>query len=198
MENLLIELANIDPEIQDHHHEATTRVYQYGAVPLQPFAQEGIESLFQTNKLWNSLVDIHNKHRLRYDQARREADHEYALIAQSIAQVNEEVDQAYNAKRLARAQACTKDASHPLIQQANQRIEEVKKKRRLLWEEAKPLRKKADAAIDKKLLNAEFRAAVNAAQRKENIGQISPETANQVADYFRTARDKAFKDNADL
>jgi ribosomal protein L37AE/L43A len=176
----------------------TVRVYQYGAVPLQPFPQEAIESLFQTNKLWNTLVDLHNKHRQRYDQARREANAEYALAAQSIEQANERVNQAYEAKRMARAKAGTKDASHPLLQEANAFIEQVKQARRLLWEQVKPLRRSADSQIDKQRLNDEFKSAVNAAQRKENIGPISPDSANQVADYFRTARDRAFKENTDL
>lgn len=30
----------------------TTRVYQYGTVPLGPFPEEGITSLWKANKLW--------------------------------------------------------------------------------------------------------------------------------------------------
>jgi hypothetical protein len=38
----------------------TTRVYQYGAVPLGPFPEEGVEFLYKSNALWNKLVEIHN------------------------------------------------------------------------------------------------------------------------------------------
>ena len=33
-----------------------TRVYQYGAVPLEQFPKEGIGSLWKANRLWNKLV----------------------------------------------------------------------------------------------------------------------------------------------
>ena len=48
----------------------TTRVYQYGAVPLGPFPEEGIQLLYKANALWNTLVEIHNDGSESYDQAR--------------------------------------------------------------------------------------------------------------------------------
>jgi hypothetical protein len=52
MKNLLIELANIDPEIQDHHHEATTRVYQYGAPRYQSL------KVIEPYRLFNPLKSL--------------------------------------------------------------------------------------------------------------------------------------------
>ena len=49
----------------------TTRVYQYGAVPLGPFPEEGVEFLYKANALWNRSVEIHNDSLETYDQARR-------------------------------------------------------------------------------------------------------------------------------
>ena len=47
-----------------------TRVYQYGLVPMGPFPQEGIDELFRANQLRNKLVDLHNKNREEYENAR--------------------------------------------------------------------------------------------------------------------------------
>ena len=49
----------------------TTRVYQYGAVPLGPFPEEGVEFLYKANALWDRLVEIHNDSLETYDHARR-------------------------------------------------------------------------------------------------------------------------------
>ena len=35
----------------------TIRAYQYGAVQLGPFPEEGVELLFKSNALWNRLVE---------------------------------------------------------------------------------------------------------------------------------------------
>ena len=176
----------------------STRVYQYGAVPLDEFPEEGVEELYRGNNLWNSLVELHNNHREKYEKARCDADGEYALIAESLEGANLEIDRAYENKRNARNKANTKDPSHPLIQEANEIIESLKGKRRELWQSAKQARKRADGIIDKKALNKAFREAVNAAQRVKSTGGLDSRIANQVADYFRTARDRAFKEGAKL
>ncbi|MFQ5673852.1 MAG: hypothetical protein ACE5G9_12230, partial [Nitrospinales bacterium] len=62
----------------------STRVYQYGAVPLDKFPEEGVEELYRGNNLWNNLVALHNKHREKREKARCDADGEYALITESI------------------------------------------------------------------------------------------------------------------
>jgi hypothetical protein len=51
----------------------TTRVYQYGAVPLGPFPEEGVEFLYKANALWNRLVEIHNDSSDHFDEARQDA-----------------------------------------------------------------------------------------------------------------------------
>jgi hypothetical protein len=47
--------------------EFSNRVFQYGVVPLEKFPEKGIEELYQVNKIWNSLVEIHNQNRERYE-----------------------------------------------------------------------------------------------------------------------------------
>ena len=89
----------------------TTRVYQYGAVPIDAFPEEGVEELFRANKLWNDLVAFNRDHREAYDQARPDADEEYASLLQSLEKFNQKIDKAYDNKRNVRL-AGTKDA-HP-------------------------------------------------------------------------------------
>ena len=48
----------------------TTRVYQYGVVPIDTFSEEGVEELFRANRLWNNLVVLNYEHREAYDQSR--------------------------------------------------------------------------------------------------------------------------------
>lgn len=174
-----------------------TLVYQYGAVPIGPFPQEGHDELWRANRLWNQLVELHNTHRQTYEKARCTASDAYALISESIALKQQEIDRAYDAKRNARMAAGTKDASHPLIVAANETIKQLTAERKQLFEQARPLRQQADRSVDKKALSDQFKAAVNAAQRVDNSG-IASTLANRIADYFKTARDKAFKDAATL
>lgn len=186
------------PARQQGKEQFDTYVYQYGVVPKTPFPEAGIESLYKTNRLWNTLVEIHNAHRAKYETARCVADGEYQAISESLKLLEQEIDAAYEAKRDARKQAGTRDPSHELIQAANATINGLKEQRRGLWESAKAARKRADQLIDKKALNDDFRQAVNEAQHVKNTGGLNANSANQVADYFRTARDKAFKEGATL
>jgi len=174
-----------------------TVVYQYGAVPIGAFPEEGRNELWRANRLWNQLVELHNKNRQSYESARRAASDAYALISESIALKQAEIDQAIKDKRSARMQAGTKDADHPLIVSANALIDTLIVERKTLYEQAKPLRRQADESLDKKALSDQFREAVKLAQRVEQAG-ISATLANQVAAYFQTAREKAFKEAATL
>ena len=61
----------------------------------------------------------------------------------------------------------------------------------------KPLKKDADTKIDKKALNDEYRKKCTKAVSVKNCG-IYRRTADQINANFRTARDKAFKDNATM
>jgi hypothetical protein len=46
-----------------------TLVYQYGAVPIGSFPQEGYDELWRANRLWNQLVELHNTHRQSDEKA---------------------------------------------------------------------------------------------------------------------------------
>ena len=172
----------------------TTRVYQYGVVPIDTFPEEGVEELFRANKLWNDLVAFNRDHREAYDQARSDADEEYASLLQSLEKLNEKVDKAYDNKRNARLKAGTKDATHPLIKEANAKIRDLQIERRELWEPLKTARKSADKKLDKKSFNDSFRITTNELQQVKNTDGLQNSTANLVADYFRTAKDRTFKD----
>lgn len=178
--------------------DTTTRVYQYGAVPTTQFPREGIDSMFQANVLWNRLVEAHNRSRDRLEKARAAADAEYALISESIRLADAAVDAAYTAKREARAKAGTKDATHPLIVEANAVIKARKAERAELWAKAKVARKRADAVIDRKDLNKAFNDECNAAGRVENTGGLGSVSAGAVLAYFKTARGEAFKNGDKL
>jgi len=174
-----------------------TVVYQYGAVPIGAFPAEGVDELWRANRLWNQLVELHNKNRQSYESARRAASDAYALISESIALKQAEIDQAFKDKRIARMQAGTTDADHPLIVAANAVIETLMAERKTLFDKAKPLRKQADEGLDKKALADQFREAVKHNRRVEQSG-IASVLADQVVAYFQTAREKAFKDAATL
>lgn len=172
----------------------TARVYQYGAVPIDTFPEEGVQELLRANKLWNNLVEFNRDHRKAYDQARSDADAEYASLLESLEKLNQKIDSAYDNKRNARMKAGTKDAAHPLIEKANAKIRDLKTKKKELWEPLKKARKNADKKIDKKAFNDSFRVETNKLQRVENTDGLNSCTANLVADYFLTARDRTFKD----
>ena len=172
----------------------TTRVYQYGVVPIDTFPEEGVEELFRANKLWNDLVAFNRDHREAYDQARSDADEEYASLLQSLEKLNEKVDKAYDNKRNARLKAGTKDATHPLIKEANAKIRDLGIERGKLWEPLNKARKNADKKIDKKAFNNSFRITTNELQQVKNTDGLNTRTANLVSDYFRTAKDRTFKD----
>lgn len=166
----------------------TTRVHQYGVVPICRFPEEGVEELFRRNRLWNNLVALHNEHREKYDQARCAANSEYASLTQALKELNEKN------KRNARMKAGAKDASHPLIREANEKIRTLNTEKEELWKPLKDARKQADKHIDKKALNDAFRIATNEAQQVKNTGGLRSDTADLTTNYFRTARDRVFKD----
>jgi hypothetical protein len=174
-----------------------TRVYKYGAVPIGTFPEAGIQELYRSNQLWNKFVELHNDQRKNYERARCVASDEYALISQSIELKEQEIEEAYKAKRMARALACTKDATHPLIDKAVKKIDALKKERSKLWEQAKPLREAADKGLNKKELTDAFNVALNKSKGVKQSG-IASQLADHVLDAFKTARDRAFKDNTRL
>ena len=173
--------------------EYTTHVYQYGAVPLGPFPEEGIDALYKANALWNKLVETHNEHSQLYDDARRDADEEYRIISEQLDALEEKIKKAFEAKRNARMKAGTRAADHPLIQAANKVIDDLFAERIGLRDAVKEPRKRADSLIDKQYLNKTFNKQVNLAQRVENTGGLDSSTANEVGRNFKEARSKVFK-----
>ena len=171
----------------------TTRVYKYGAIPLGPFPTEGVDQLFRANQLWNKLVEIHNEHSEYYDQARRDADEEYNTLSVELDNVEERVKKAFTEKRNARNKASSRDADHPLIKAANDKIDALFVERRELWDGIKTPRARADKLIDKDALNKAFNTAVKAAQRVDNTDGLDSVTANEVARNFKAARSKVFQ-----
>lgn len=175
-----------------------TRVYKYGAVPKKQFleVQElAVEELYKANQLWNTLVALHKEHRKKYNNARSEAEPEFGKILQKITEKNEEIGKAFEEKRKARNKANTKDSDHPLIKRANALISSLRQERKTLFEERKRLAKSADEKLGsgkKKSLNKAFNEAVKEAVKVKN-SQIGSETANAIRQYFKTARDRAFK-----
>jgi transposase len=170
----------------------TTRVYQYGAVPLGPFPEEGVEFLYKANALWNRLVEIHNDSLETYDQARRDADKEYDLLSQELEKLEDNISKAFTEKRNARMKARTRSSSNPLIKAANDKISGLRAERKGLWDQIKPARKRATDLIDKKVLNDAFNSQVKAALSSESTGGLDRNTADEVNRYFREARDRVF------
>lgn len=91
-------------------------------MPIDTFPDEVVEELFRANKLWNDLIAFNRDHREAYYQARSDTDEEYPSLLQSLEKLNQKIDSAYDNKRNARLKAGTKDASHPLIKEANAKI----------------------------------------------------------------------------
>ena len=171
----------------------TTRVYQYGAVPLGPFPKEGIDALRKANALWNKLVETHYAHSRLYEETRRKADSEYDAISRQLEILEEKIKKAFEKKRDARMKAQTRSTDDPLIKAANKKIDALFKERRELWDAIKPARQVADGLIDTKSLNAAFNEQVKIAQRVENTGGLDATTANEVGRNFKEARKKVFK-----
>ena len=111
----------------------TTRVYQYGAVPIDMFPDEGSSELFRANRLWNNLVDLHRKSGEKYYQALSEVDEEYASLRNAELKLKEKLQKAREAKQTARMKARTTDASHPLIKEANKKINALYSELKEVW-----------------------------------------------------------------
>ena len=170
-----------------------TRVHQYGAVPIGPFPQEGVDALWKANRLWNELVEIHNRNAEDLERARRKADDDYARRAAELDDLERRIDKAYDDKRTARMEAQTRSSSHPLIAKANDAIDALKDRRKRLWAELKPLRARADENVDKRALNDTFKEQVKAALRTRNTDGLDSVTAGEVRRNFLEARNRVFK-----
>ena len=171
-----------------------TIVYQYGAVPLDPFPKEAVEQLYRANALWNTLVEHHRDSQDEYEAALRGADGEYADIADQLTDLEEKISAAFDEKRTARMHAQSRSGKHPLIAKANERIDELKSQQRELWKLQREPRKRASEGIDRKKLNSAFNENLKQAQRIRNTGGLDNQTANEVARNFKEARQEYFKD----
>lgn len=170
----------------------TTRVYQYGAVPLGPFPEEGVEFLYKANALWNTLVEIHNDSLEAFDAARRDADEEYKLLSDELDQLEQQITDAFAEKRNARVKARSRSSSGPLIKAANEKITDLQSQRRKLWTQINPVRKRATKLIDTKALNAAKYEAIKVATSKKNTGGLDRHTADEVRRNFEEASRKVF------
>ena len=93
------------PASKEQDVNYTTRVYQYGAVPLGIFPKERIDALYKAKNLWNTLVEIHNTHSVDCDQSRRDADEEYGALSEQLEDMEVRVEKALDNKRNARMKA---------------------------------------------------------------------------------------------
>lgn len=175
-----------------------TRVYKYGLVPIGTFPETAISELWRANNLWNKLVDIHRKHRDAYDEARCAAHPLYGEIAEKLTAIKEKIDQAYDDKRTARMKAGTRDKTHPLIEEANNVIDQLKEKRKTIHADLKPIRTEADKRVDKKTLNSAFNKDVNEASQVKNTDGLYNVTAFEVQTNFKNARERSFKTGGQL
>ncbi len=107
--------------------------------------------------------------------------------------VEERVKKTFTEKQNARNKASSRDADHPLIKAANDKIDSLFAERRELWDGIKAPRARSDTLIDKDALNKAFNTAVKEAQRVDNTEGLDSVTANEVAQNFKEARSKVFQ-----
>jgi hypothetical protein len=150
--------------------EFTTRVYQYGAIPLGPVPEAGIKHMMNANHLWNTLVALHNDNWQAYHEALCDADQEFKLIDEQLNQIDEQFEKLIKEKRIARMKAQTRSSDHPLIKAVNDKMADLKKSQRALWDQIKPARARAKTLIDLKGMNDQFRKQSNLARQTENSG----------------------------
>tara|TARA_B100001093_G_scaffold500383_1_gene550770 strand:- start:87 stop:434 length:348 start_codon:yes stop_codon:yes gene_type:complete len=94
--------------------------------------------------------------------------------------------------------AGTRDASDPLIKQANVAIKALQDKRKAIYDELKPIKTEADTRVDKKALNDAFNKSVNKASQVKNTGGLYNVTAFEVQTNFKNARERPFKTGGKL
>ena len=174
-----------------------TRVYKYGLIPIGYPPQAAIDELFRANNLWNTLVALHRESRENWDDARRTSSILYSEKMDELEQKEQVIGEAFEALRQVRMEEGTRDESNPKLKLQKGVINKLKKEQGEIFAELKPLKKDADTKIDKKALNDEYRKKCTKAVSVKNCG-IYRRTADQIYANFRTARDKAFKDNATM
>ena len=183
---------------QKDKNETEVRVYKYGLTPIGYPAEETISKLWRANNLWNTLVSLHNKNREDYEEARCEAHLLYVEVAERLTAINEKIDNAYDDKRTARMKAGTRDASDALIKEANAVIKALQDKRKVIYEELKPIRAEADKRVDEKALGDAFKKAINEASQAKNTGGLYSGTSDEVKTHFQNARERTLKTSGKL
>ena len=171
----------------------TTRVYLYGAVPLEPFPQEGIDALWENNALWNKLVELDKEKQADLERELCDADAEYRELCKREAGIEDALKKAFERKRNARMQAQTRSLRAQPVADASAEIARLKEERQRLWKDKKPARARARKAIDEKALNESFR------KRERKAVRVDPErarrdanTSDEVSRNFKEARSRAF------
>ena len=181
-----------------YHFSMATRVYKYGLIPIGYPPQAAIDELFRANSLKNTLVALHRESREHWDDARRSASILYSEKMDELDKKNEDINDAFDGLNKARMEEGTKDETgNKRLLAERAIINRLKKEQGGIYAELKPLRKEADKEIDKKALNDAYRQKCNDAVSAKVSG-IYRRTADQIYANYRTARDKAFKENATL
>ena len=174
------------------------RVYKYGLVPLDRFPEEGVDQLYLAKRLRSYLVELHNKTRKRWNEARCDADPVFKRLHEKLRQKNQQIDDAHDKLRTIRMQEGTKDENNnPRLKDQRKVINGLKKERGEIYEEMKIPRAEADKKIDKKAFNDDYKRRFNEMLKVKNNGLMS-DTAGKIGENFKDDRNKAFKDNARL
>ena len=177
-----------------------TRVYKYGLVPLgyPPEAAVGKDGeLHRANSLWNTLVALHRESREIWDDARRAASIDYTEKMDEFEKLQRDIGLQKAALNKARMKDGSKTGDTPRVKAEYAALKRLFQDSKELSAILKVIRKDADKALDKKALNDDYRKKCNEAVSVKNCG-IYRRTADQIYANFRTAREKAFKDNATM
>ena len=177
--------------------EMATRVYKYGLIPIGYPPQAAIGELFRANNLWNTLVALHRESLENWDDARRAASIEYSEKMDDFEKLQQDIKLQKVALRKARMEDGSKTGDTPRVKSEYAALKRLFQDSKELSADLKPIRKDADTKIDKKALNDEYRDKCKRAVSVKNC-KIYSVTAGQINANFRTARDKAFKDNATM
>lgn len=174
---------------QKDKESVQTRVYKYGLVLKTALPQEAISELYRANKLWNKLVELHNQNWQEFEAQRCAVDEDYANISKEAKLVSEQIDAAYDTRRLLRVETGNTEGNDPKTKVIDKKIKELKEQRSALWGNLKKRRNKIDNLIDKQALNQKRKDAFKHAVQVKQSG-LSSQTADEVRRDFDNARDR--------
>jgi len=176
-----------------------TRVYKYGLVPIDETGKptsklpdEARSELWRARRLWNRLVEIHEQYLSDVEEALCAVHPSYGEVTERLVDINEKIDKAFkDTKREARKIAGTTSGSHPLIREANEKINRLKTERTEIRTERTPIFKDAKETLKtsgkRKELEDGFRQKLNEAAGIKNSG-LRRDTADAVFKSFRDSR----------